>query len=52
MELGIYVNCLRLGIYKFGIHVNRHELNICRFGMNWAYVKLICNLELGHMLIM
>ena len=52
----IYVNGMKLGIcvnwYKICIHVKWRELNICKFGMNWAYVKLTCNLELGHMLIM
>ena len=37
--------------HKIGIHVKRHKWNICKFGRNWAYVKLTCNLELGHMLI-
>ena len=47
MKLGICVNW-----EKIGIHVKWHELNICKFGMNWTYVKLTCNLGLGHMLIM
>ena len=52
----IYVNGMKLDIWvnwhKISIHVKRHELNIRKFGINWAYVKLTCNLELGHMLIM
>ena len=47
MKFGICVNW-----HKIGIHVKRHELNICKFGMNWAYGKQTCNLELGHMLVM